>query len=86
MKRKSMLRIPPDKDSLELKITCRANYQVFVFQDGRCRPVRHTLPALPKNLSRLVSTHNSDPIDDDHTSADNSDSSESEADGEYIVD
>ena len=55
------------------------------FQDGRCRPVRHTLPALPNNLSRLVSTHNSDPIDDDNTSPDNSDSSESEAD-DYIVD
>ena len=45
MKRKSTLRIPPDQDSLQLKIT-RANYQVFVLKNFHqplldCSPLEH---------------------------------------------
>ena len=45
MKSKSTLRVPPDQDSLQLKIT-QANYQVFVLKKFHqplldCSPLEH---------------------------------------------
>ena len=67
MKKKSVLRLPPDADSLR-QHCLRANYLAYVVRHpslkchpsplgncwnlvgGRCRPVRHTRPALPMHL------------------------------------
>ena len=70
-KKKSLIRLPPDDDSLRQHIK-RANFLACIQRhpdlirhpspighgwelvNGRCRPVRHTKPALPLSLSVLT--------------------------------
>lgn len=77
MKKRSTLRLPPDKDSHNLKVT-RGKYQTYMLlhygqvepapsplghgwtlENGKCIPVRHTKPALPKRLKDAMQNQNS---------------------------
>ncbi len=67
LKKKSMIRLPPDDDSLNLHVErtnyityCQLHYNLlehpspighgWEILNGKCRPVRHTMPALPQQL------------------------------------
>jgi len=84
LKKKSMIRLPPDDDSLDLHVErtnyityCQLHYNLlehpspidhgWEILNGKCRPVRHTLPPLPQ---QLIPCDCSDENSDESTSND----------------
>lgn len=94
MKKKSMIRLPPDDDSLNLHLErtnyisyCQLHYDIikhpspighgWEMLNGKCRPVRHTLAPLPKELTTCnINSSDEDSSDNEISECEESDEDE----------